>query len=31
MEYLRKLPDKSVDLAIVDPPYGISTPRGGNR
>lgn len=30
MEYLRQLPDKSVDLAIVDPPYGISTTRGGN-
>jgi site-specific DNA-methyltransferase (adenine-specific) len=23
MEYMRKLPDKDFDLAIVDPPYGI--------
>lgn len=24
MEYMRTLPDKAFDLAIVDPPYGIS-------
>lgn len=24
MEYMRKQPDKSFDLAIVDPPYGIN-------
>ena len=23
MDYLREMPDKSIDLAIVDPPYGI--------
>lgn len=23
MEYMRKLPDKAFDLAVVDPPYGI--------
>ena len=23
MEYMRTLPDKYFDLAIVDPPYGI--------
>ena len=23
MEYMRTLPDKAFDLAIVDPPYGI--------
>ena len=23
MEYMRGLPDKAFDLAIVDPPYGI--------
>lgn len=22
MDYLKELPDKSIDLAIVDPPYG---------
>lgn len=27
MEYMRTLPDKAFDLAIVDPPYGISAPR----
>lgn len=25
MEYMRTLPDKAFDLAIVDPPYGIET------
>ena len=25
MEYMRGLPDKAFDLAIVDPPYGIET------
>ena len=24
MEYMKRLPDKAFDLAIVDPPYGIS-------
>ena len=24
MEYMRKMPDKAYDLAIVDPPYGIN-------
>lgn len=24
MEYMRSLPDKAFDLAVVDPPYGIS-------
>lgn len=24
MEYMRTLPDKAFDLAVVDPPYGIS-------
>ena len=24
MEYMQALPDKAFDLAIVDPPYGIS-------
>lgn len=23
MEYMRSLPDKAFDLAVVDPPYGI--------
>ena len=26
MEYMRGLPDKAFDLAIVDPPYGINAP-----
>lgn len=26
MDYMRSLPDKSFDLAIVDPPYGINAP-----
>lgn len=29
MEYMRSLPDKAFDLAIVDPPYGIGM-SGGN-
>ncbi len=29
MEYMRTLPDKAFDLAIVDPPYGIGMD-GGN-
>ena len=31
MEYMRTLPDKAFDLAIVDPPYGINigTEAGG--
>lgn len=28
MELLRVLPDKCIDLAIVDPPYGITAPKG---
>jgi site-specific DNA-methyltransferase (adenine-specific) len=24
MDYMRGLPDKAYDLAIVDPPYGIN-------
>lgn len=24
MEYIRTLPDKAFDLAVVDPPYGLS-------
>ena len=24
MEYMRSLPDKAFDLAVCDPPYGIS-------
>lgn len=24
MEYMRALPDKAFDLAVVDPPYGIN-------
>ena len=24
LEYMRQLPDKAFDLAIADPPYGIS-------
>ena len=24
MEYMRTLPDKTFDLAVVDPPYGIN-------
>lgn len=23
MEYMRSLPDKAFDLAVVDPPYGL--------
>lgn len=29
MDVMRKMPDKSVDLCIVDPPYGIGASRGG--
>lgn len=29
MEYMASLPDKSFDLAIVDPPYGINAPAMG--
>ena len=24
--YMKKLPDKCIDVAIVDPPYGINAP-----
>lgn len=27
MEYMKTLPDKAFDLAIVDPPYGIGAPK----
>lgn len=27
LEYMRKMPDKCFDLAIVDPPYGINADR----
>jgi len=30
MEYMRGLPDKYFDLAIVDPPYGIGAPKQSN-
>lgn len=26
MEYMKSIPDKFFDLAIVDPPYGINAP-----
>ena len=26
MEYMKDIPDKFFDLAIVDPPYGINAP-----
>ena len=29
MEYLRQMPDKCVDLAITDPPYGGGFTEGG--
>lgn len=29
MEYMKSLPDKSFDLAIVDPPYGIDINKSG--
>lgn len=29
MEYMRTLPDKAFDLAVVDPPYGISITKSG--
>lgn len=28
---LKRLPDKSVDLIVTDPPYQISTTGGGDR
>ena len=31
VEYMRTLPDKAFDLAIVDPPYGIREDGGRNR
>jgi len=27
MEYMKNIPDKFFDLAIVDPPYGINAPK----
>lgn len=30
MEYMRSLPDKAFDLAVVDPPYGIGVDRQSN-
>ena len=29
LEWLRTLPDNSVDLAILDPPYNIKSTEGG--
>ena len=29
MDYLREMPDKCIDLAIVDPPYGDALQMGG--
>lgn len=29
MEYMRTLPDNAFDLAVVDPPYGISITESG--
>lgn len=26
MEYMRNIPDKFFELAVVDPPYGINAP-----
>lgn len=31
MDFMKLLPDKAFDLAIVDPPYGISMGGGTNR
>lgn len=31
MEYMKTMPDKCVDLALVDPPYGINAEQGTNR
>ena len=31
MEYMRALPDKAFDLAVVDPPYGIGEDGGKDR
>lgn len=31
MEYMKDVPDKFFDLAIVDPPYGINAEQGTNR
>ena len=30
MQYMKTIPDKWFDLAIVDPPYGIGQPKQGN-
>jgi site-specific DNA-methyltransferase (adenine-specific) len=30
MEYMKTLPDKAFDLAVVDPPYGVKYARGKN-
>ena len=27
MEYMKTVPDKFFDIAIVDPPYGINAPK----
>ena len=29
LELMRKIPDKSVDLIVTDPPYDISATNGG--
>ena len=31
MEYMKDIPDKFFDLAIVDPPYGINAYDNGNQ
>lgn len=30
MDFMKLLPDKTFDLAIVDPPYGIGAGGGGD-
>mgnify|MGYP001767939970 CR=1 FL=1 len=29
MDYMRTIPDKWIDLAVVDPPYGIDINKAG--
>lgn len=31
MEYMKTIPDKFFDIAIVDPPYGINAPKQEER
>ena len=28
MDYLKNIPDKSIDLVLTDPPYGINADKG---